>query len=102
MAVLFLVFSLVSGSLLLLIQKKSPTLNKAIFSRPEKVVRKIRINFATKEQWESLPMIGDYRATMIVETRERRGGFSSIEEVRYVKGIGPYVFNQIKPYLEAE
>lgn len=75
-----------------------------VFCLPvEQIIRKkVHINSATQEEWEALPAIGAYRASKIVETRESRGRFQSIEDIRYVKGIGPYVFNQIKPYLRED
>jgi competence ComEA-like helix-hairpin-helix protein len=99
-AIIFLVTALFCGSLFLLIQKKHPVLF-AVFTvgAPEKFYKKINIHTASQTEWEFLPGIGAYRAAMIVETRSKKGGFKSISDVRYVKGIGPVVFNQIRDRL---
>lgn len=53
-------------------------------------------------QWVELAQvtgIGETLARRIVELREQRGGFQSIEELLEVKGIGPKKFAEIQPYL---
>ncbi|MEW5895331.1 MAG: ComEA family DNA-binding protein [Candidatus Omnitrophota bacterium] len=94
--ILFFVCVLFFGSVLQLIKKKHFDATGFISSPP---IRKININSATREEWESLPMIGEYRASRILEAREERGRFSSVEDVRFVKGIGPEVFKKIKEFL---
>lgn len=99
-ALLFLAVSIFCGSFFLLMKKQYPPFAEFFYSPIEQIIQqKINIHSATQEEWESLPAIGVYRAKRIVEARTQRGGFRSIDDVRYVKGIGPYVFNQIKPYL---
>lgn len=103
LAVLFLAAALFCGSFLLLVQKKHPGLFSMLTAaQPEKFYKKVNIHTAGQEEWESLPGIGSYRASMIVSARQERGGFQSINDVRYVKGIGPYVFNQIRDRLTDE
>ena len=46
------------------------------------------LNSATARQLEALPGIGPVIANRIVQLRERRGGFRSIEQLRQVPGIG--------------
>lgn len=96
---IFFVVSIFCGSFFLLVEKKHPD----IFEMVEHVTRKkVYINSATLKDWESLPGVGAHRAVQIIEERKRCGRFQSIEDVRYVKGIGPYVFNKIKPYLRED
>ena len=54
------------------------------------------INTATKEELTTLDGIGEKYAERIIETRERRGGFTSIEQITEVKGIGQKRFEKIK------
>ena len=57
---------------------------------------KVNINTATKEELTTLDGIGEKYAERIIETRERRGGFTSIEQITEVKGIGQKRFEKIK------
>ena len=49
----------------------------------------LNINTATAEQLESLPGVGPAIAAAIVEHRQRIGGFSSVDGLLAVSGIGP-------------
>lgn len=96
----FFVLAVVVGACALLLTKHHPAFERAFVEPFQQIVhKKININSATQRDWESLPSIGEYRAARIIEARQELGGFKCVEDVRYVKGIGPYVFNQIRPYL---
>ena len=60
---------------------------------------KVNINSATVSQFQTLPRIGAKVAQRIVDYREAHKGFKSVDELRNVKGIGPKVFESLKPYL---
>ena len=60
---------------------------------------KVNINSATVSQFQTLPRIGAKVAQRIVDYREAHKGFKSVDELRNVKGIGPKVFENLKPYL---
>ncbi len=55
------------------------------------------LNSATADQLEQLPGVGEVLATRITEFRDTHGGFSSVEQLREVSGIGPRKFDEIKP-----
>ena len=59
----------------------------------------INLNSATVEQLEGLPGIGPKTAQLIVEYRQKSGGFKKIEELMNVKGIGEKSFLKLKPML---
>ncbi|MFH1749733.1 MAG: ComEA family DNA-binding protein [bacterium] len=60
---------------------------------------KININIASQTELESLPGIGEVKASAIITYRESHGGFKSIEEVKNVKGIGDATFDNIKDLI---
>ena len=49
----------------------------------------LNLNTATAEQLESLPGVGPAIAAAIIEHRQRIGGFSSVDGLLAVSGIGP-------------
>lgn len=56
----------------------------------------ININKANIIELKKLPGIGDVLADRIIEYRNERGGFGSIEELKNVNGIGDKRFGDIK------
>ncbi len=60
---------------------------------------KVKINKATKEQFMTLPGIGESKADAIVAYREEHGSFQSIEDLQLVPGIKEGVYNKIKDYI---
>ena len=62
----------------------------------------VNVNTATIEQLEQLPGIGASRARAVVEERERRGGFASLDELVEVKGIGEASLERMRPHLTTE
>lgn len=65
----------------------------------ETVAGKININTASVGELETLPGIGFSYASAIVEYREEKGNFSSIEEIKNVSGIGEKTFEKIKDLI---
>jgi len=59
----------------------------------------INLNTATLEQLDTLPGIGPAIAQRIIDYRENIGGFTSIEEVTQVSGIGEATFAKIKDLI---
>ncbi len=56
----------------------------------------VNLNAASVAQLESLPGIGAKTAALIVEYRQKNGGFKKVEELMNVKGIGEKSFLKIK------
>jgi competence protein ComEA len=59
----------------------------------------IAINTATAEELAQLPGVGPSTAAAILAYRQERGGFSSIDELNEVKGIGPKKLEKMRPYV---
>lgn len=63
---------------------------------------KININTADKKELMLISGIGEKYAERIIELREQLGGFTSIEQLKKVKGIGDKRFGKIKNYVTIE
>ncbi|MDP9005364.1 MAG: ComEA family DNA-binding protein, partial [Actinomycetota bacterium] len=49
---------------------------------------RVDLNTATAEQLDTLPGVGPATAQAILDERERRGRFATVEELLDVRGIG--------------
>ncbi len=61
---------------------------------------KIDLNTATIQQLRLLPGVGEATAQKILAYREENGGFSSLEELMNVSGIGEKKFANMLPYIK--
>ena len=59
----------------------------------------LNLNTATTAQLEKLPGIGARTAQLIVEHRQKNGGFKKVEELMNIKGIGEKAFLKLKPMV---
>ena len=59
----------------------------------------ISLNSADQAALETVPGIGPVTALAILSFRQRVGGFSSVDQLLEVDGIGPATLEQISPYL---
>lgn len=57
------------------------------------------LNRATAAELELLPGVGPRLAREIVALRTRRGGFSSLDALDEVRGIGPHKLARLRPFL---
>jgi competence protein ComEA len=60
---------------------------------------KVDLNTATQAQLEELPGIGPTYAEAIIAERQRRGGFTSVNDLRSVRGIGDKRFAELAPLV---
>ena len=59
----------------------------------------INLNTATLADLQALPGVGAATAKLIVEHREKNGGFKKVEELMNIKGIGEKSFLKLKPLV---
>ncbi len=59
----------------------------------------LSINRASAEDLDTLPGIGPSLAQAILEYREEHGGFSTLEELMEVPGIGEKIFAELKDQI---
>ena len=59
----------------------------------------ININTASSEELDKLPGIGPALAARIIAYREEHGKFTSIEQIKEVKGIGDGTFEDLKSQI---
>ena len=73
-------------------------------SRSNKLIadsgQQIALNTATAEELERLPGVGPAMAGRILAYRAQAGGFSKIEDLMQVTGIGPKKFAKIAPCVK--
>jgi competence protein ComEA len=63
------------------------------------VATPVNLNTATAAELEALPGIGARTAQMIIEHRQKSGGFKKVEELMNIKGIGEKSFLKLKPMV---
>ena len=59
----------------------------------------VNINTASEVELETLPGIGPVLAAAIVEWRTQNGGFTSVEQLQDVSGIGPTTYAELAPLV---
>jgi competence ComEA-like helix-hairpin-helix protein len=62
--------------------------------------RRIDINRATLEELRTLPRVGPVMAERILTTRDAMGGFTTVEDLMRVPGIGTDTLNVLSPFVE--
>jgi len=62
----------------------------------------ININKASAEEIAKLSGIGEKTAKLIVEYREKNGGFKKPEDIKKVKGVGKKLYEKIKGNITVE
>ena len=121
LAVLILIACLLLGGALIILQKSSRQLppellietvkqasdkqqESAPFSSrgiaPKRLL--ININSAPADSLELLPGIGPVYASRIVDYRDAHGAFANLDELTYIRGIGPKTIEKIEKYITLE
>jgi competence ComEA-like helix-hairpin-helix protein len=63
---------------------------------------KLNINTATKAQLLDLPGVGEVTAKRILEYRAETGKFSTIDELRAIKGMSKKKIDNLKPLITTQ
>lgn len=71
----------------------------AAADRESTVSYPVNLNTATAEQLTSISGIGDQRAAAILAYREQLGQYTSVEQIKEIRGIGDGLYAKIAPYL---
>ncbi|MDE5964606.1 MAG: helix-hairpin-helix domain-containing protein [Eubacterium sp.] len=59
----------------------------------------LNLNTCTVDELITIDGIGEAKASAIIEYREYIGGYSSVDEIKNIKGIGDALFEKLSPYL---
>ena len=72
------------------------------FAEDEKLTGVVNVNTASAAELEMLPGVGASRAKAVIEAREAKGGFKSLDDLLAVKGIGEASLAKLRPHLTLE
>lgn len=59
----------------------------------------LNLNSCTAEELMTINGIGEVKANNIIEYRDYLGGYTSVGQIKNIKGIGDGVFEKVAPYL---
>lgn len=80
--------------------QKTATTKKTTEKSTEKPVNyPLNLNTATVQELMTINGIGETRASMIISYREHLGGYTSVDEIKNISGIGEGIYEQVSPYL---
>ncbi len=60
----------------------------------------VSLSTASEQQLDSLPGVGPVLARHIIEFRTQHGGFTSVDQLRQVTGIGDRRFADLRPLVQ--
>ena len=60
---------------------------------------RVNVNTANVDELQLLPGVGEARAEAILATRKSLGGFTSVEQLVEVKGIGETLLERLRPHV---
>lgn len=89
-----------SGSALT--KSKSSSRNTSDYAADEDIIPTeypLNLNTCTAQELMTISGIGESKASAIIEYREYLGGYTSVEQIKNIKGIGDKVYEKISPYL---
>ena len=74
--------------------------NKSLIANYNNQTSLVNLNRATVAELDKLPGVGPAIAQKIIDYRQEKGGFVSVEEIKLVPGIGDKMFENIKDLIE--
>ena len=66
---------------------------------PSGPVVMVNLNTATESELDTLPEVGPVTAASILQWRDQHGGFTSVDELLEVDGIGEVTLGKLAPYV---
>jgi len=96
MLLLFVGVLLLSGAI---VELKTRSGEQAIVETRKTVEFPIDVNTASEKDLMALPGIGETKARLIVEYREKNGPFGSLADLERVPGIGKKTVEMLAPYV---
>lgn len=63
------------------------------------VVYPLNLNTCTAQELMTIDGIGEKKASDIIEYRDYLSGYTSVDQIKNIKGIGNGIFEKISPYL---
>lgn len=79
--------------------KSSTAASKSSDNSATAVSYPINLNTATVEELVSIDGLGESRASAIIEYRDYLGGYTSVEQIKEISGIGEATYAKLAPYL---
>ncbi|MGC8893576.1 MAG: ComEA family DNA-binding protein [candidate division WOR-3 bacterium] len=105
-ALVFALGSFLLGTLILFLARlglHSRPISPDNFPRTEETyIKKVNLNTATAAELENLPGIGPKTAENIIQLRQERSGFNTMDELLEVKGMNEKKLEAIKPFIEVK
>ena len=71
-----------------------------VSQQPREYFYSIEINRANWVEWAQLDGIGEKLARRIVQDRDERGLFRSIDDLSRVRGVGSKLIDKLRPFLK--
>lgn len=59
----------------------------------------VNINTATVSELTAVPNLGEKRASDIIAYRNAIGGYTSVSQIKNIKGFGETLYSKVAPYL---
>lgn len=84
----------------IILSENTLTEDKQSTTVTEEISNIININTATLTQLQELPGIGESKAKAIIQYRETKGLFITIEDIKNVSGIGDLTYNNLKDKIK--
>lgn len=90
-----------AGSLTHYILDRWPAVKNAVgIVESAEIYPKMDVNTASFEELVGIPYIGEYTAGQIIEYRRQKGPFTSLEEIKLVRGIKEKNFAKFAGFLK--
>ena len=90
-----------AGSLTHYVLDRSPAFKKTIgVVESAEIYPKLDVNTASLEELVHIPYIGEYTAHQIIDYRQQKGPFKSLEEIKLVHGIKEKNFAKFAGFLK--